>query len=106
MVTTPDARSLNQNWKRNEVDLVWDASRRFGGRIGFRYGTRLFDHILDFATGDEDRIEVNEYTPVVGVWVKPAPNMRFIFDGERTSNNQTLLRIGARQEARYRFPAN
>lgn len=106
VVITPDAHSMNQNWKRNEVDLVWDASRRFGGRIGFRYGTRLFDHILDFTTGEEDRIEVNEYTPVVGVWVKPVPNMRFGFDGERTSNNQTLIRIGARQEARYRFQAN
>lgn len=106
VTVAPDAHSINQDWKRNEMDLVWDASKRFGGRIGFRYGTRLSDHILDFTTGNEDRIEVNEYTPVVGVWVKPAPNMRFSFDGERTSNNQTLVRIGARQEGRYRVQAN
>ncbi len=100
---TPDAHSFNQNWKRNETDLVWDASKRFGGRIGFRYGTRVFDHILDSASNDEDRIEVHEYTPLLGVWVKPRPNLRFNFDAERTQNDQTLIRIGTRKEDRYRL---
>jgi hypothetical protein len=106
ITTTPDAHSFNQDWKRNETALVWDASRRFGGRFGFRYGTRLFNHILDFTTGDEDRLEVHEYTPVLGIWVKPRLNLRFNFDAEWTSNDQTLIRIGTRKEGRYRMQAN
>ena len=52
--TTPSATdtsnqlSFNQSWKRNQIDFVWDASKHFGGRIGFRYGDKVFHHILDF----------------------------------------------------------
>jgi len=37
-VMSADQLSFNQNWWRNQVDLVWDASKHFGGQIGFRYG--------------------------------------------------------------------
>src|SRR6201993_2876098 len=60
---TTDQLSLNQSWKRNQVDLVWDASKHFGGRIGFRYGDKVFHQILNFETGDEEEIVVHEYTP-------------------------------------------
>jgi hypothetical protein len=33
--------------------------------VGFRYGQRLFTHVLDFMTGDEDRIQIHEYTPLL-----------------------------------------
>jgi hypothetical protein len=106
VTAAPDAHSFNQDWKRHEVDLVWDPSRKFGGRIGFRYGTRLLDHILDFTSGDEDRVEAHEYTPLLGLWLKPRPNLRFNFDAELTSNDQTLIRIGTRREGRYRVQGN
>jgi hypothetical protein len=106
VTTTSGFSTFNQNWKRNETDLIWDASKRFGGRIGFRYGTRLLNHVIDFLTADADVIEVHEYTPVLGFWVKPRPNLRFNFDAERTSNDETLVRIGTRKEDRYRFQAN
>ena len=102
---TADALSFNQNWKRNETDLAWD-TKRFGGRIGFRYGDRVFHHILDFSTGDEDRIEVHEYTPVLGLWAKPITGLRFNFDWEHTNNDDTIVRIGPRKENRYRFQGN
>jgi hypothetical protein len=101
-----DQLSFNQSWKRNQFDLVWDASKHFGGRIGFRYGDKVFHHILDFATGDEDRIEVHEYTPLAAFWAKPLPNLRFNFDWEHTNNDEVIIRIGARKEARYRIQSN
>jgi hypothetical protein len=108
VTTTPtnDQLSFNQDWKRNEVDLVWDISKHFGARVGFRYGDKMFHHILDFTTGDEDRIVVHEYTPVAAIWVKPLTNLRFNFDWEHTNNDNNIVRIGPRKEARYRFQAN
>jgi hypothetical protein len=105
-IPVTDQLSFNQTWKRNQFDLVWDASKHFGGRIGFRYGDKVFHHILDFATGDEDRIEVHEYTPLAAFWAKPLPNLRFNFDWEHTNNDDVIIRIGARKEARYRIQSN
>lgn len=97
--------SFNQDWKRNESDLVWE-SKHIGGRIGFRYGDKMFHHVIDFATGDEDRIEVHEYTPLIGIWARPMTSLRFNFDWEHTNNDETIVRIGPRSENRYRFQAN
>lgn len=104
--TTVDQLSFNQSWKRNESDLVWDISKHFGGSIGFRYGDKVFHRVLDFATGDQDRIVVHEYTPVVGFWAKPTTHLRFNFNWEHTNNSDAIVRIGPRKEARYRFQAN
>jgi hypothetical protein len=105
MPDVADKMSFNQDWKRNESDLVWD-SKHVGGRIGFRYGDRKFLHISDFTTGDEDRIIVHEYTPLFGIWARPMTSLRFNFDWEHTNNDETIVRIGPRSENRYRFQAN
>ena len=102
---TADQLSFNQSWKRNESDLVWDM-KHVGGRIGFRYGDKTFHHILDFVTGDEDRITVHEYTPLFGIWAKPMTSLRFNFDWEHTNSDDAILRIGPRKEDKYRFQAN
>jgi hypothetical protein len=110
--TTPSATdtasdlSFNQSWKRNQIDFVWDASKHFGGRIGFRYGDKLFHQILDFSTGDEDRVVIHEYTPLLAFWAKPTTNLRFNFDWEHTNNDDALVRIGPRKEDRYRIQGN
>ena len=106
VTTTADQLSFNQSWKRNQVDLVWDGSKHFGVRIGFRYGDKVFHHILDFTTGDEDRIVVHEYTPLIAFWAKPAPGLRFNFDWEHTNNSNAIVRIGPRKETRYRIQGN
>ena len=101
-----DQLSFNQSWKRNQLDLVWNASKHFGGRIGFRYGDKVFHHVLDFATGDEDLIVIHEYTPLIAFWAKPTPSLRFNFDWEHTNNDDAIVRIGSRKEARYRIQSN
>jgi hypothetical protein len=101
-----DQQSFNQSWKRNQTDLVWDGSKHFGARIGFRYGDRVFFHVVDFTTGDEDRVVTHEYTPLLGFWAKPTTNLRFNFDWEHTNNDDTVVRIGPRKETRYRVQAN
>jgi len=103
---TFDQLSFNQNWKTNQIDFVWDASKHFGGRIGFRYGDKVFHQILDFTTGDEDRVVIHEYTPVIAFWAKPIPGLRFNFDWEHTNNDDAIVRIGPRKEARYRIQGN
>lgn len=102
---TADELSFNQDWKRNESDLVWEA-KHVGGRIGFRYGDQKFLHILDFATGDQDRIDVHGYTPLFAIWARPTTSLRFNFDWEHTNNDNTIVRIGPRKENRYRVQAN
>lgn len=106
VTNTADQLSFNQSWKRNQVDFVWDASKHFGGRIGFRYGDKVFHHVLDFTTGDEDRIVVHEYTPLIAFWAKPAPGLRFNFDWEHANNDNAIVRIGTRKETRYRIQSN
>jgi hypothetical protein len=103
--TTLDQLSFNQNWTRNQVDLIWDASKHFGGRVGFRYDDRAFTN-LDLTTQSEDRIVINGYTALAGFWVRPTPGLRFNFDWEHTSNDNSIVLIGSREESRYRILAN
>jgi hypothetical protein len=110
--TTPSATnasnelSFNQSWKRNQIDVVWDASKHFGGRIGFRYGDKVFHYILDFTTGDQDRVVIHEYTPLIAFWARPMTSLRFNFDWEHTNNDDALVRTGPRKEDRYRLQGN
>ena len=97
--------SLNQNWKRNQTELVWDATNKLGARIGYRYGNRRFDHFIDFA-GDDDHVTVHEQTALFGVWARPVHRLRLNFDVEHTNYDHTIVRIGPRKESRYRFQTN
>jgi len=95
--------SFNQDWKRNQTDLAWDISNKVGARIGFRYGNRVFDHFLDFTTGDMDHFEVNEYTALLGFWARPIHALRLNFDLEHTNYDEVIVRVAPRKESRYRF---
>ena len=106
--TTPtqDVQSFNQNWKRNQIDLIWDVNKYLGARIGYRYGSKTFVHVNDFAADDVDNIPIHENTVLFAFWAKPRTNLRFNFDGEHTNNDNTVVRIGARKESRYRIQGN
>jgi hypothetical protein len=106
VTNTADQLSFNQNWTRNQLDLVWDGSKHFGGRIGFRYGDQLFYQVLDFTAGDQNRIVVHEYTPLLAFWAKPIKGLRLNFDWEHTNNDNAIVRIGPRKADRYRIQGN
>jgi len=106
VTNTADQLSFNQNWTRNQLDLVWDGSKHFGGRIGFRYGDQLFYQVLDFTAGDQNQIVVHEYTPLFAFWAKPVHGLRLNFDWEHTNNDNAIVRIGPRKADRYRIQGN
>ena len=103
--TTSDQLSFNQKWTRNQVDLIWDASKRFGGRVGFRYDDRAFTR-LNLTTAAEDHIPIHGYTALLGFWLKPTTALRLNFDWENINNDNSVVLIGSRKESRYRFLAN
>jgi len=37
----------------------------YGGILVFRYGDEVFHHVLDYTTGDQDRVVIHEYTPLI-----------------------------------------
>jgi len=94
--------SFNQRWVRNQIEIAWDVSRKFGARIGYRYGDQAFDHFLDFA-GDQDHIVVREQTGLIGFWARPVKSVRLNLDVEQTGNSDAIVRIAPRKESRYRF---
>jgi hypothetical protein len=73
-----------------------------GVRGGFRYSTRDFND-FDSAAGGGDHLTIHEYTPLVGFWVRPITGMRVNFDWEHSSYDNVLVRIGPRDESRYRI---
>jgi hypothetical protein len=103
--TSLDQMSFDQKWTRNQTDVIWDITKHVGVSAGFRYGDKNFTHILDFTTGDEDHIVIHEYTTLLGLHATPLTGMRFNFNWERTSNDDTIVRIGPRAESRYRLLA-
>ena len=102
---TSDQLSFNQKWTRNQVDLIWDASKRFGGRVGFRYDDRAFTS-LNLTTAAEDHIPIHGYTALLGFWLKPATAWRLNFNWENINNDNSVVLIGSRKESRYRILAN
>ncbi|HKS73177.1 MAG TPA: hypothetical protein VJQ82_08270 [Terriglobales bacterium] len=102
---TNDALSFNQSLKRNQTDLAWDVTKKFGARIGFRYSDRIFDHFLDFS-GDEDHFEIHEFTGLLGLWAKPTPTLRLNFDLEHANFDNLIVRIAPRKQWRSRFQVN
>jgi hypothetical protein len=103
---TIDEFSFNQSWKRNQIELLWDVTKHFGARIGYRYGSRELTHVLSFEEADVDDVIIHEHTLLFGVWARPSTAIRASFDFEHTNNDNFLVRIGARQEWRYRLKTN
>ena len=95
--------SFNQTWRRNQVELVWDFSKKAGARIGYRYGDRDFNHFTDYLPGDVDHFVGLEQTALFGLWARPIHGLRLNFDLEHTNFNAVFVRMAPRREARYRF---
>ncbi len=115
--TTPalTQSSFNQSLKRNQSELAWDISKKVGGRIGFRYGDRVFNLFDDFTGGEtfnnfsttgQDHFVVHEDTALLGFWARPTHALRLNFDMEHTYYDNVIVRIAPRKESRYRFQTN
>jgi len=102
---TLSVTSFNQNWKRNQVELAWDVSKKFGARIGYRYGDRVFDQFTTFAPVTENSITVHEQTALAGLWARPITSLRLNFDAEHTNYDWVIVPIAPRKESRYRLQA-
>ncbi|MGB8014043.1 MAG: hypothetical protein WCF68_20680 [Terriglobales bacterium] len=111
-IPTLTQSSFNQTWKRNQIDLAWDISKKAGARVGFRYGDRVFDLFNNysgvetynaFSTTGEDHFVVNEYTTIAGLWARPIHALRLNFDLEHTNYDNVIVRMAPRKESRYRF---
>ncbi len=102
-IPTLTQASFNQTVKRNQTELVWDISKKMGGRIGFRYSDQVFNHFNDFLAGDEDHFVVQGYTGLVGFWARPTHALRLNFSAEHTNYDNVIVRISPRKESRYRF---
>jgi hypothetical protein len=103
VIPTAIQSSFNQTWTRNQTELAWDASKKVGARIGYRYGDRDFNHFNDFLPGDLDHFVGLEKTALLGFWARPTHALRLNFDLEHTNYNAVFVRISPRKEARYRF---
>jgi hypothetical protein len=55
---------------------------------------------------DGDHIPINEHTALFGLWARPTDNLRFSFDVELMSADNTFTRISPRQQQKYRFRGN
>ncbi|MGA8866588.1 MAG: hypothetical protein WB510_06445 [Candidatus Sulfotelmatobacter sp.] len=95
--------SFNQTWKRNQIELAWDVSKKVGARIGYRYGDQIFDHFNTFQAGGEDSLTVHEQTALLGFWTRPTRTLRLNFDLEHTNYDNVIVRMAPRKESRYRF---
>jgi hypothetical protein len=98
--------SFNQNWKRNQIEVAWDITKKVGARLGYRYGDRVFDHFNDFLPGDEDNFVIHEHTALLGLWARPTHGLRLNFDLEHTNYDNVVVRMAPRKESRYRFQTN
>jgi hypothetical protein len=113
--STLTATSFNQNWRKNQIELAWDISKKLGARIGYRYGDRVFDLFNDFSgvetvnafsTTGQVHFVVHENTALLGLWARPTHALRLNFDLEHASYDRVIVSIAPRKESRYRFQAS
>jgi hypothetical protein len=124
---------LGQDSKYNTLELEYDFSRHFGGRLGYRYRRRTIDQrdvelntstyepILatracsaqlvtsngscTASTSSSDSFEtlINESALLAGVWARPIPNLRLSYDQEMLYADNTFTRISPRQSQHYKL---
>lgn len=65
-------------------------------------GDGSFTFITPDASSSPDHTEINEYSGLFGVWVRPLSNWRVSFDTELMSADNAFTRISPRQTQEYR----
>ena len=102
---------LGQKSFFNLMQVEYLASKHFGVHVGFRLRhRRVFkaepETVPDPESGlpefEGDTISVNEYAPVVGVWIRPMTSLRINLETELSTADNFITRISPRQRQNYR----
>ncbi len=123
---------FKQDEKTNTIQLQYDITRKFGARLGYRYGRRnLADSFGDqlaetfyptlatrgaCASGTvtngvctvsvpsdgNDTFEIEQHSLLAGASFRPSSKVRVNFDAEQSYNDFSLTRVSLRKESRYR----
>jgi len=114
--TTPafTANFMGQKLFSNLIQLEFTASKRFGVRVGYRFRhRRLFKAEPEVVTDPEagipefegDTLEVNEHSPLFGIWLRPIDALRINAEVEATTADNSFTRISPRHQQNYRVRA-
>jgi hypothetical protein len=124
---------LAQSLKRNSIEAQYDFTRKFSGRIGYRYDQRRITHNVNdvqdqifypslpnrgacagvtlvngvctiaVEESDSELYDIAGHGLLAGVSARPGTALRLNFDTEQVWNDNSLTRISPRKEGRYRF---
>jgi hypothetical protein len=109
------ANFLGQKSFSNQFEVAYTPSKYAGVRVAYRFRHR---HIfkaepeteVDPESGipefEGDTLDVNEHTPIFGLWVRPTDSLRVNVEAEATSADNFITRISPRQKQNYRARIN
>lgn len=102
---------LGQKSYSNTIQVEFSPSARWGLRVGYRLRHHHMFHaepedVPDPESGlgefEGDNVDVNEHTPLVGVWLRPTSDLRINLEAEATSADNFITRVSPRQKQNYR----
>jgi hypothetical protein len=124
---------LGQDLKRNTLELQYDFTRKFSGRLGYRYDHRRIAHNVNDVQDQtfypslpnrgacaglplvngvctvtvtdilSDLLDISGHGLLAGISARPNTMLRLNFDTEQVWNDNSLTRISPRKDSRYRF---
>jgi hypothetical protein len=109
------ANFLGQKSFSNQFQVEYTPSKYAGVRVGYRFRHRhVFkaepETVPDPESGlgefEGDAIDVNEHTPMIGLWVRPTDALRINIEAEATAADNFITRISPRQRQNYRTRIN
>jgi opacity protein-like surface antigen len=113
--TALTANFLGQKSFSNQIQLEYTPSKYAGVRVGYRFRHRhVFKSEPEIEVDPEsgipefegDDIDVNEHTPMFGLWVRPTDSLRINVEAEAMAADNFITRISPRQRQNYRARLN
>jgi hypothetical protein len=104
------ANFLGQKSFANQIQVDYTPSKYAGVHVGYRFRHRhVFksepEVVIDPESGipefEGDVIDVNEHTPMFGLWVHPTDALRINLEAETMASDNFITRISPRQRQNY-----
>jgi LPS transport system D len=104
------ANFLGQKSFANQIQVDYTPSKYAGVHVGYRFRHRhVFksepEVVIDPESGipefEGDVIDVNEHTPIFGLWVHPTDALRINLEAETMASDNFITRISPRQRQNY-----